>query len=229
MTSSRDAILKKLRAARQPFPAAPPRPKTYLPVTHLDDAAPESLLQRFTGELERLDGEVFVVEGDDAARDQVLALLKTHDASRVLAWEYQYIPIDGLEQALAEAGITAIHPDIHGDTRDGALNQYETVPVGLTGADAAFAATGTFVVNAAPGKDRIPTVLPRVHIVVITLDQIVPRLESWVANQRHNDLALIRNSSNLCFISGPSRTADIEKNLVLGMHGPEEVQVVIKR
>ncbi len=54
---SRDTILAKLRQARQPFPDAPPRPKDYLPVTRLDDRSPGALLDRFTEELETLNGE----------------------------------------------------------------------------------------------------------------------------------------------------------------------------
>ena len=61
MTTSCDKILNKLRAARQPFPDAPPRPKSYMPVTRLEDESPGALLERFTAELERLNGEVFVV------------------------------------------------------------------------------------------------------------------------------------------------------------------------
>ena len=228
MTSSRERILNKLRAAQQPFPDAPPRPKAYVPVTRLDEDTPAALRKRFTAELERLNGEVFVVRRDDTACAKVIDLLQAHEANAVLAWDFKHIPIKELDMALAEAGIEVHHPSIHDDSRDDALKQYEAVPVGLTGADAAAATTGTLVVSAAPGKGRIPTILPRIHIVVLRQRQIVPRLEDWVANQRADQLAAIRSHRNLCFISGPSRTADIEKNLVLGMHGPEQLQVIIK-
>jgi L-lactate dehydrogenase complex protein LldG len=228
VTSSRDRILNKLRAARQPFPDAPPRPKAYVPVTRLDDDTPTALRTRFVQELERLNGEVFTVRGDAAARDKVIELLQAHEAKSVLAWDFKHLPVKALDQALAEAGIEVHQPDIQGELHDEALEVYAAVPVGLTGADAAAATTGTLVVSTAPGKGRIPTVLPRVHIVVFHQRRIVPRLEDWVARQRDGDLATIRKSSNLSFISGPSRTADIEKNLVLGMHGPEQLQVIIK-
>jgi L-lactate dehydrogenase complex protein LldG len=228
MTSSRDRILNKLRAARQPFPDAPPRPKDYVPVTRLDGDTPAVLRKRFAAELERLNGEVFVVRSDAAARDQVIDLLKAHDARSILAWDFEHLPVKDLEQALAEAGIEVHHPAIHDDGRDEALQRYAAVPVGLTGVDAAIATTGTLVVSAAPGKGRIPTILPPVHIVLLRQRQIVPRLEDWVAKQRSRKLRDIRQSPNWCFISGPSRTADIEKNLVLGMHGPEQLQVIVK-
>lgn len=229
MTTSRDKILNKLRAARQPFPDAPPRPKSYMPVTRLEDESPGALLERFTAELERLNGEVFVVDEDAAARAQVVELLKAQDAEMILAWDFAYIPVDGLQSAVEEAGIQVHYPDIHVEARTELLHTLASAPAGLTGADAATATTGSLVVSTGPGRGRIPTVLPRVHIAVITQDQIVPRLESWVAQQRARGLADVLGSANLCFITGPSRTADIEKNLVLGMHGPEQLQVVIKR
>ena len=229
MTSSRERILNKLRAARQPFPDAPPRPKNYVPVTRLEGDTPAALRSRFTQELERLNGEVFLVKGDAAACDKVVELLQAHGANSVLAWDFKHLPARSLDQALAEAGIEVHHPSIHDEARAESLERYAAVPVGLTGADAAIATTGTLVVSTAPGKGRIPTVLPPVHIVILHQRRIVPRLEDWVANQRERDLADFRKSCNLCFISGPSRTADIEKNLVLGMHGPEQLQVIIKR
>lgn len=228
MTSSRDQILNKLRRAQQPFPDAPPRPSAYVPVTPLDDESPTGLLKRFRQELERLNGEVFTVRGDAAARRKVLELLESHAATSVLAWDFEHIPVKDLSQALTDAGVAVHHPAIHDEARDERLEMYAAVPVGLTGADGAMATTGTLVVRAGLGKGRIPTVLPPVHIAVLMRDQILPRLEDWVAGQRADDLATLRDSRNLCFISGPSRTADIEKNLVLGMHGPEQLQVIIK-
>jgi L-lactate dehydrogenase complex protein LldG len=219
MTTSRDKILNKLRAARQPFPDAPPRPKDYLPVTVLDDESPGALLERFTAELVRLNGEVFVVDDDAAARDCVLKLIKGHEATALLAWDFRHIPV--------EAGIEITFPDIRDEMRAEALSALEPVPLGLTGADAAAAATGTLIVSTGPGKGRIPSILPRAHLAVIRQQQIVPRIEDWIAAQRATGLQTIRDSAGLNFITGPSRTADIEKNLVLGMHGPEQVQVVV--
>ena len=227
MTSSRDRILQKLRSARDPFPDAPPRPKQYVPVTRLDDN--EDLLERFTAELVRLNGEVLVVDDDAAACQKVIELLQSHEAQTVLAWDFQYIPVANLENDLKTQGIGARFPEIHDEYRAEVLETLAEVPVGLTGADAAAATTGSLIVSTAPGKGRIPTVLPRVHIAIIRQDQILPRLEDWIAQQRADGLNHVQSVANLCVITGPSRTADIEKNLVLGMHGPEQLQVIVKR
>lgn len=228
MPSSRDTILNKLRSARRPFADAPPRPASYLNVTVQDDESPDALLERFKTELTALKGEVYPVRGPAAARKKVLQLLEQHEAKRIIAWDFANIPLDGLETAIHEAGIEIIQPDTRDEMRMETLTISADAQVGLTGADAAAATTGTLVFTTAPGKGRLPTVLAPVHIAVITLDQIVPRLESWVAAQRAKDLPL-RDSANFCFVTGPSRTGDIEMQLVLGVHGPGKVQVVVRR
>lgn len=233
VTSSRELILNKLRAARQSgalsLPEVQPRPEHYLPVAQVGDTSPDGLLARFTAELTRLSGEVFVAEGDDAAREKVVELLQAHQAKHILAWHFTHIPVKKLRAAIEEVGIKIAQPATHDEFRSEILSLCEGAKVGLTGADAAIAATGTLVVSAAPGKGRIPTILPPVHLVVITLERLVPRLEDWVAIQRANGLEAVRAASNFCFISGPSRTGDIEMELVLGVHGPGKVQVVVKK
>lgn len=230
MPDSRDKILNKLRAVRRPFEDAPPRPSSYLPVTLQDDTSPDALAERFARELTALKGEAFNVVGDDGARDQVLALLARHNTSRVLAWDFACIPVTGLEAAIRAAGIEIVQPDTHAaPDRDALLQVSAGAQVGITGADAAAATTGTLIFTTGTGKGRIPTILAPVHIAVITLDQIVPRIESWIAMQRDSGLQAFRQSANFCFISGPSRTGDIEMELILGVHGPGQVQVIIKR
>ncbi|MCA9922351.1 MAG: LUD domain-containing protein [Anaerolineales bacterium] len=66
-----------------------------------------------------------------------------------------------------------------------------------------------------------------VHIAVLTADQILPDLESWWARQRANGLDQTRSAAKIAVITGPSRTADIAMELVLGMHGPRELHLVI--
>lgn len=230
--SSRDNILRKLRTTR-PFEDAPPRPAAYIPVTQSADSSPDALLERFTLELEQLKGQVFAVDGNDAAIDKVLELLAFHQADHIIAWDFAHIPVDGLETAIRAAGIEITQPDTHhassANSRAQVLERAKTAQVGLTGADAAASTTGTLVFTTAAGKGRIPTVLAPVYIAVITLDQIVPHIEDWLAAQRRHGLSTIRSAANICFISGPSRTADIEMELVLGVHGPGQVQVIVKR
>ena len=228
MPSSRETILNKLRSAQRPFDNAPPRPQTYLNVTTQDDLSPEALLARFTKELSALTGEVYAVDGDEAARDKVLEVLEQFEVKSLLAWDFANIPVEGLEAAIRATGIEIIHPDTHDEMRMETLTASAEAQIGLTGVDAAAATTGTMIFTTGPGKGRIPTVLPPVHLAVIRLDQLVPRIESWIAAQRATGLPLT-NSANFCFITGPSQTGDIEMQMVRGVHGPGKNRVIVKR
>ncbi len=227
--SSRDAILNKLRAAKRPFEDAPPRPKVYVPVINDFDTSPDALIERFSAELVGLKGDPFVVEGEDAARACVIDRLKQHQAARILAWHFTHIPVKKLREAIEAEGIEIIQPDSHDEFRAEILSAAEGAQVGLTGVENAIAATGTLIVRTGAGRGRIPTVLAPVHLAVLSANQILPRLENWIAIQRTKGINNLRGSANVCFISGPSRTGDIEMELILGVHGPGRVEVIIKK
>ena len=226
MTPSRDKILNKLRAARRPFPDAPPRPKHYAPVTDVDDDSPDALLGRFS---EIADADVRAVDGDDAAREAIMDLLREKGVNHVLAWHFTQIPVRGLKGALEAADMHIEQPDVRDEFRMETLESAREAGAGLTGVDALAATTGTLIVSSGRGRGRIPTMLPPLHIAVARLDQLVGRLEDWVAGQRADDLQTLRASANVAFISGPSATADIEMVKVLGVHGPGELVVLVKR
>ncbi len=221
MSEARAQILELLRSAREGLPGAPPVPRPYQAVVAIEDDSPAALLARFSAELERLDGEVFVAADEAAALERLLALLADCEARSVLTWDWSHIPLSGLQVALAAAGITALQP-----TADN-YEACEAAEAGITGVDAALAATGSLVVSTAPGMSRLPSLLPPLHIALLRQAQVLPSLEAWVAQQRADELAQLGARSNFCIISGPSRTADIEKKLVLGMHGPAALQVIV--
>lgn len=229
MSNSRDTILNKLRAVRRPFEDAPPRPRRYIPVTTLDDTSPDALLKRFTAELERLSGKVHAVEGEQAACDCVLDLLRQQSADHVLAWDFQYIPVSGLQAALKAAGVTVTFPDLHDEFRAEHAEHIKSAGAGIVGVNAAAAGTGTLIFNAEPGKGRVPTVLPPMLIAVLRIDQLLPNVEAWLARERAQGMPTVLGSSNVCFVTGPSRTGDIEMQMVLGVHGPGVVHVVVIR
>lgn len=228
-SASRDAILNKLRATRNPFPDAPPSPAAYLPVANVADFSRDGLIQQFSTILEGLLGKAIVVDDDKGACQAILGIIRDYQADHALTWDFAHIPVQGLEDALREAGIRTTQPTTHDETRPEVIASIRDAGIGISGADAAIAATGTLVVSTAPGRGRIPTVLPPVHIAVINADQLLPRLEDWLKMPAQQSRATMRNSQNICFITGPSRTGDIEMVMVMGVHGPGKVFVVIKR
>ncbi|HVB55076.1 MAG TPA: LUD domain-containing protein [Candidatus Acidoferrales bacterium] len=94
----------------------------------------------------------------------------------------------------------------------------------ITLADVLVAQTGSVFVSSSGGGRGASIVAP-VHIVVASLAQLVPGLDDAFARLRERDAAA--KNSMLCLITGSSRTADIEKILVLGAHGPRRLVVVL--
>lgn len=210
--TSRDTILKRLRAARVEVEHVPAI-TTPLPVAVVTDSAPQALLDLFVVQAEALLCTVTIC-ADDAEAVRAIVDTVTPDTA-VLSWDLAHVPLPGLEAALHEAGITPVY------------DANPAIRVGLTGADAAIAATGTVVVSAGPGRPRQTSLLPDIHIAVIRRAQIVPTMEQWQADLLAQGPDALTASSNMLLISGPSRTADIAMELVLGAHGPREVHVLI--
>ncbi|MCC7446753.1 MAG: lactate utilization protein [Anaerolineae bacterium] len=215
--SSRDRILKALRANRPPFEDAPPRPSSYVPVTKVDNA---DLVGRFRAELERLTGKVHEPATDQEAISVVLDILG--DDSAVVAWDK--LPLPGLTDALTAKNIRIVVPHARGDQRVSELTNAEPVRVGITGADAGFAATGTLALVTEEGQGRIPSLLPPVHVALLQRARLFPRLEDWFSIEGRDALA---RSNSIALVTGPSRTGDIEMKLILGVHGPGVIHVVI--
>ena len=212
---SKRRILDALRQ-RTPFPEAT-APTSYRPVVPRTDDNPQTLAAQFVLAAQALACEVHQVATEAQALQTVLDRLQ--GVSTVAAWDPGAIPLPGLAAALQEAGIRLTHPD---DKADEARAE-----AGLSGAQAGLAATGSLVLASGPGRFRSTSLLPPVHIAVLHTSQIVPDLESWFARQRQDNFTSMRQSSNIVVISGPSRTADIAMELVMGMHGPREVVIVL--
>lgn len=95
----------------------------------------------------------------------------------------------------------------------------------ITSCEAIVAQLGSILVSSASSGGRALSILPHVHVVVARVDQVLPDLATAIAQVQaaHGD----RMPSMLSFITGPSRTGDIERILVLGAHGPKELYLVL--
>jgi len=96
--------------------------------------------------------------------------------------------------------------------------------VGVTGAFCGLAETGTLMLLSGPGSPASVSLLPETHVAVLQTARIVTHMEDgWDLARR--ELHTLPRAVN--FVSGPSRTADIEQTLVLGAHGPYRVHIVL--
>jgi L-lactate dehydrogenase complex protein LldG len=162
-------------------------------------------MDRFETELVALGG-TFTRCAESELGGRIAALLQERGIAAILAWEAAHLP-PGLLDELQKAGIAVCHtPDA-------------SVKAGLTGALAGVAETGTLVLPGAPGRPLVASLLPEIHLAVLKESEITLSLPEVIGRQE------VREASALALISGPSRTADIEMTLTIGVHGPGEVRV----
>jgi len=96
--------------------------------------------------------------------------------------------------------------------------------VGITGVFCAVAETGTLLLCGAPDAPATVSLLPETHIAIVDSTRIVTDMEAaWTLLRKE----MSELPSTVNFISGPSRTGDIEQTLVLGAHGPYRVHILI--
>ena len=96
--------------------------------------------------------------------------------------------------------------------------------VGVTGAFAAIAETGTLMVVSGPGTPAGVSLLPETHVAVVPVGRIVKHMEdAWELARA--ELGALPRAVN--FISGPSRTGDIDQTIVVGVHGPYRVHMIL--
>lgn len=247
--SARDEILNRLRTAlRHPelrYP--PPETRRLTGDERMTVGQAEgdrfALARRFGAELETLHGTFEIVESVAEARmaaigrlqiwlAEELAARRTERAEQpgdrdVLIWAPEELPVDGLTPALRDLEFRLIQPvDLHDrDERE----RVRAARSGITGVDAAFAATGTVVLAAGPNKSRAASLTPFRHLLLVPISRIYPTAEAWMAEMRQAGrlTETIRESRNVALVSGPSKSADLEGILTMGVHGPKVVHAVI--
>lgn len=123
---------------------------------------------------------------------------------------------DHLERQCVDSGFTCL--------RSGMRSQLAGVDIGLTYADLGIAETGTVVLNCPSEELRLATMICEYHICILRKSRIFG--DSLAATEQLFDY--MSNTPNYtAFITGPSRTADIERVLAIGVHGPLELHILL--
>jgi L-lactate dehydrogenase complex protein LldF len=133
------------------------------------------------------------------------------------------------EDAAAVFGTEATVDAIQLHARESLRSKFIEATVGISGANMAIAETGTVVLVTNEGNADLTTTLPPVHIALFGFDKLVATLEDAVAVLRmlpRSGTGQIM-TSYVNWITGPSRSADIEQSLTIGVHGPREMHCVI--
>jgi L-lactate dehydrogenase complex protein LldG len=134
---------------------------------------------------------------------------------------------DALRQILADLNPRRIavsdHPDLKELGVEPDAHEIFQFDVGISTAQAGIAETGTLVLDSAYERHRLVSLVPPVHIAIINASAIVETLSDALALlQRAKEISPV-----VTFITGPSRTADIELTLAIGVHGPQELYVIV--
>lgn len=181
------------------------------------------LVERFAQEVNAVGGEAVVVADGEAAGRELHRLLAEAGAQSAVCWKHELLDRLGLRELLAAPGVT-LH-DYDSLARLPADEQRQRLlvcDVGITSCDCAIAETGTLMVLSRPGQERVASLLPPMHIAIVERRQIVPDLIDAFAMLSGKPLP-----SNVTFVTGPSKTGDIELQLTTGVHGPGKWRVIV--
>lgn len=209
--SARDTVLKNIRTALGRTEGQKPTTVPE-PLLRVRNWSIEEKLALFRGALEKLAGRVFVANSQAEARDYVAAVIegKTAIASGgALLEECGILELPGVQRM----------PE---DTQE-LRNACATCDVGITSAWCLLAETGTVVMRTTTEEPRMISLLPPVHVAVVSRSKMLANLDELLGLLPRP----VEDMSSLVLITGPSRTGDIEQFLVRGVHGPGVIHVVL--
>lgn len=206
-TTSREKVLKKIRNAlisktENPYPSLDTESSVY---HELKDSPDITFAQEFT----RIAGKFVYCENDTDLTNNLLSLMAENK------WESFFCIDKNIQQTLDKAKIR------YTDQED----QFTDLKVGITTCEFLIARLGSIMISSKQISGRRLNVYPETHIVIAHSDQIVNELKDAIAGirKKYNN----KLPSLITVISGPSRTADIEKTLVMGAHGPKDLYVFL--
>ncbi len=173
------------------------------------------LADHFAQVLNGAGGEVILLPDLDAAIKKLAELFTAEEIDIVVA--HHEDPVIGLDVYTHFPDQEFFFPDETSNFRTVCARAH----AGLTSAAWAFAETGTLVLEVSETLARTTSLLPPIHIVLLPTSKLLPSIFEWLPKRPEEF------PSNLVFVSGPSKTSDIEQSLVVGVHGPRRLVVLV--
>jgi len=211
-------------------------------IKNRSQAERQQLLDRFTEMAAPINLNVIVSTDAPSTAAAIVDLVRNKDPEwgdqkSIVAWQHPLIERLNLADALADQKVPVIVTeiaDINSDEvsakkerqrlRQHVMDSY----IGITSADFCMADTASLVMRTRPGQGRSVSLVPSIHIGVIYLDQIIRDLKELYALLSFDPEVQNEGLTNcMTFISGPSKTADVEATMVHGAHGPREVYLFV--
>ena len=149
----------------------------------------------------------------------MLNLIKKKELKSFSIWESEFLKEINLKEDLKNAGLKLITAKNK--------NKIANSDIGITEVDYAIADTGTLVLLTNKNQPRSVSLLPPIHLAIVRQANLVRNIKDLFIILKSKLQNVEDITSCMTFITGPSRTADIELNLTLGVHGPKELIVVI--
>ena len=179
---------------------------------HLSDVG--EALQRFTERLEAVAGHVTVADSINEAAQAIVALAGERGTRQVIAAAELTEALPALRASVESAGLSWRVPQTFAETRD--------APLGLSLGRLAVAETGSVLLAETTLKDRAVGLLSAAQMVICPKSLLVPTL----AEATPMLVAMSTRGAYTSFVTGPSRTADIERELTVGVQGPAKFNVL---
>ena len=228
MTGGRAIILGRIREALRNNPA--PRPHTShsqseAAADHNGHAQREWLPKVGETLPERIELFAKISEGLTTEFHRVPTMSAARDLLTKLAAESQWKKIGSHSHHNVDALLEGIDLPMVRTEKGYEIDDLESCDAGITGCDVLVAQTGGIMVSVESAGGRALSVLPSHHVVIARMSQMVPDLTA--AFQHVKQKYGKQFPSFLSFITGPSRTGDIERILVLGAHGPKRLTVIL--
>jgi L-lactate dehydrogenase complex protein LldG len=170
--------------------------------------APEAELEQLLAEIRKLSGVTHRLASRDELRAALAELVRAEAVKKATLWSTPDLTSWDVEGSLTALGVEIVPPQA--DKR-----LVAECELGVTGVDAALAETGTLLLRSSPDRPRVVSLLPRVHLAILTPAALRPDL--------HQAFAEAKDAGYCVLVTGPSRTADIELTLTLGVHGPKSL------
>lgn len=186
------------------------------------------MVETLVGAAERAGWKVCRAATSEDALDYIASLAERDQVKKAVRSSHDVFSRLDVEGTLRRAGAEVMEQSRAQDVdMDASRKEAAIAELGVTGVDYAIADLGSCVIQPREGISRITSLLPPLHVAIVETAQIVGDLSDFMALWAAENLRTGDPGSYMNIITGPSRTADIEQILVVGVHGPKEVHMVV--